>query len=100
MMRTNWMKRMTVAGIFTIGMLATGSPLAAAPRFSVGVGIGAPVAVYPPPCPGPGYFWVDGFYSPAGVWIGGYWASPIAVRRNFGHATAGFRGGDHDRGRR
>lgn len=63
-------------------MMLLAGGLVAAPRFSIGVGFGAPapVAVVQPPCPGPGYSWVDGFYEPNGVWVAGYWAPPVAVR--------------------
>jgi len=55
--------------------------LFAAPRVTVGIGFGAPapVVVAQPPCPGPGYTWVDGYYAPSGVWVAGYWAPPVAV---------------------
>ncbi len=43
-----------------------------------------PVARYyaPPPSPGPGYTWVDGYYYPSGpryVWRAGYWTRPPYV---------------------
>lgn len=62
-------------------MLLAGS-LAAAPRFAVGIGFGAPapVAVVRPVCPGPGYNWVSGYYAPNGVFVAGYWAPPVVVR--------------------
>ena len=65
----------------------------------VGIGVPAPVAVVRPACPGPGYTWVDGYYSPAGLWVAGYWAAPVvhvgpAVR--FGVRPA-FRGYEHFR---
>jgi hypothetical protein len=98
-MKTNWMKRFTVAGIMFLGMAAMSSPLAAAPRFAVGVGIGAPgfyapppVVAVRPPYPGPGYAWVDGYYGPNGVWIGGFWRRPGFAVRPYGFAP-GFRGG-------
>jgi hypothetical protein len=63
-------------------MMLLAGGLVAAPRFSVGIGFGAPapVAVVRPACPGPGYSWVDGFYGVNGVWVAGYWAPPVAVR--------------------
>jgi hypothetical protein len=66
---------------FAVMMLLAGG-LFAAPRVTVGIGIGvpAPVAVVRPACPGPGYTWVDGYYAPNGVLVGGYWAPPVAVR--------------------
>ena len=60
----------------------------AQPRFSVGIGVGGygqgyypPPAYsqYMPPCPGPDYAWVDGYWIPRGgrnVWISGYWRNP------------------------
>ena len=58
------------------GLLLAGSTMFAAPRVSFGIGIGvpAPVVVAPPivaavpPCPGPGYVFVNGFWqlAPAG----------------------------------
>lgn len=57
-------------------LLLAGSSLFAAPRIRFGVGIGVPVAPvyvappivgYAPPCPGPGYSWIDG----AWVFVGG-----------------------------
>ena len=70
-------------------LLVTGSVFAG-PRFFVGVDVGvaapyyvAPVSAppvlvaYRPPCPGPGYVWVNGYYYPVGPrygWRDGYWA--------------------------
>ncbi len=63
-------------------MMLLGSGLFAAPRVTVGIGIGfpAPVAVVRPVCPGPGYSWVNGYYAPNRVWVAGYWAPPAVVR--------------------
>jgi hypothetical protein len=57
-------------------MLVAGGSLIAQTRFSIGVHFGAPgyygaapvaprvaVTAYRPPCPGPGYVWVDGYYD-------------------------------------
>jgi hypothetical protein len=99
-------------------MLLAGGSLFAAPHVSIGIGIGAP-AYYPPapvvvnarpPCPGPGYSWVDGYWANGG-WIAGYWAPPV----NAYYAAPGYyrhdrdwdrddhrgrdRDGDHDRDR-
>jgi len=57
-------------------MIFAGSVLAG-PRFTVGIGFGAPVAVVRPVCPGAGYVWVDGYYGPAGVWVPGFWRAPV-----------------------
>lgn len=60
-------------------ILLAGGCLFAAPRFSIGVGVGAPppaIATVRPPCPGPGYTWVDGYWAGDGAWVNGYWAPP------------------------
>jgi len=75
-------------------MLAAGS-MFAGPRVFFGVNIGVPVApaavvapvpvvaapiAYATPCPGPGYVWVDGYYSyfgPRRIWHAGYWRAPV-----------------------
>jgi len=59
-------------------VLLAGSSAFAQSRFSIGVGIGAPVVASRPFSPGPGYTWVDGYYDPYGGWISGYWAPPVA----------------------
>ena len=68
-------------------ILLAGSALAG-PRITVGFGFRAPapVVIVRPVCPGPGYFWVDGYYGPAGVWVPGFWRAPaigIAVGPRF-----------------
>ena len=114
--------------------LIAGGTMFAQTRFSIGIGIGRPVAgAYPPPayaqqyvppCPGPDYTWVDGYWD-GGVWTNGFWRAPyvtgyrVAPRyyetyRHFdrddfrrydrdGHRgyDRGFRGNEHheDRGR-
>ena len=94
-------------------LLMAGGSLFAAPRVVVGIGFGgyvgpgavvaygppvAPVAAYVPPCPGPGYAWVGGYWYPAGArwaWRAGYWAHrPYAHAywvgpRYFGHRYYG-----------
>jgi len=62
------------------GLLLAGGTMFAAPRVSFGIGIGVParVVVAPPvyaavpPCPGPGYVFVDGFWR----WGGRDWRAP------------------------
>ena len=77
--------------------MIAGGALYAQPRLSIGVGVGTygpgyyppppPYASqYAPPCPGPDYTWVDGYwygYGPRRVWRPGYWAAP--------HARFGYR---------
>jgi hypothetical protein len=55
------------------GLLLAGSTMFAAPRFGFGINIGvpAPVVAAVPPCPGPGYVFINGYWQlPAGrvVW--------------------------------
>ena len=80
-------------------VLLAGSALAG-PRIAVGIGFRAPapVAVVQTPCPGPGYVWVDGYYTPNGVWVAGFWRAPaigvvVAPRLAAPHYFAY----DHDR---
>jgi hypothetical protein len=79
-------------------MLLAGGSMFAQTRFSVGIGFNQAAPVYAsniPPCPGPGY-----------TWLNGYWHAP-AVRAHFGFAPRfdnHFRdrddhGRDFDRGR-
>ena len=72
-----------------IMMLLAGG-LSAAPRVSVGIGFGAPAPVAAvPPCPGPGYTWIDGYYAPNRVWVAGYWRPPaVVVAPRYSHARA------------
>jgi len=69
-------------------VLAAGSSLFGETRFSIGVGVGVPgyypppppaVVVVRPPCPGPEYSWVDGYWYPDGpryAWRAGFWSAP------------------------
>jgi len=56
------------------GLLLAGGTMFAAPRIGFGINIGAPAPVVVaavPPCPGPGYVFIDGYWQlPAGrvVW--------------------------------
>ena len=81
------------------------------PNYNPNAGIYAPVPPPPPayayqrpPMPGPGYFWVDGYWNFVGgryAWIGGYWAYPpyaggywVAPRYTGGRFFLGFWGGN------
>jgi len=82
-------------------MLLAGGSLFAAPHVSIGIGVGTP-GYYPPPppavvdsrppCPGPGYSWVDGYWANGG-WISGYWAPPYG---NSYYAAPQYRMHDRD----
>jgi hypothetical protein len=76
-----------------VGLLMAGSSTFAETHLSIGVGVGGyrngyyapapPVVAYAPPCPGPGYSWVDGYWDQAGprrLWHAGYWAPPVYRR--------------------
>jgi hypothetical protein len=82
-------------------MMLLAGGLLAAPRVSIGIGLGvpAPVATVRPACPGPGYSWVDGYYAPNGMWVAGYWAPPAVVRvaPSYEHARVYDRHFDHFR---
>ena len=73
---------------FLVGMLLAASSLFAAPRVSIGIGLGYPYVapppvvvyepaypVYAPPYPGYGYGY-SYYAGPRRVWHGGYWARP------------------------
>ncbi len=67
-------------------MLMAGGALFAETHVAIGIRIGRPapvvvpapvrVVAYRPPCPGPGYIWIDGYYDEFGNWMEGYWALP------------------------
>ena len=72
--------------------LIAGGTMFAQTRLSIGVGVGgygpgyypppAYAEQYVPPCPGPDYTWVDGYWTPQGgrnVWIGGFWRAPYVT---------------------
>ena len=95
------MKKFTLAAALVLGGLGLGATQAQAAR--VRIAIGGPVA-YVPPCPGPGYAWVAGYYN-GGYWVPGYWnfvgvvggpvvhfdRGPIFVGRHFDRGYARFR---------
>ena len=82
----------TAFKILAVTILAAGSMFAQT-RFSIGIHIGTtpryyapPVRLvapaygpyYRPPLPGPGYTWIEGYWTPAPrrVWVTGYWRGP------------------------
>src|SRR5438128_3253618 len=66
-------------------MFLAGGSMFAQTRFSIGIGLGGrgagfyqppPYAYNTPPCPGPDYTWVDGYWSQnygRNTWVDGYW---------------------------
>ena len=99
-------------------MLLAGGSIFAQTRFSIGLGFGtqgagfyqAPPAYAAniPPCPGPGYTWVDGYWTSdygRQVWVPGFWNAPLFTyqvaprfdNRFFGRDDHGFVGHDNRR---
>jgi WXXGXW repeat (2 copies) len=98
--------------------LIAGGTMFAQSQLSIGVGGGSfGTGAYPPPtyeryqppCPGPGYSWVDGYWTLQGgrnVWSAGYWRQPVVtvapryVEPRYDHAYRGDDrdGHEHDRG--
>ena len=77
--------------------LIAGGTMFAQSRLSIGVGVGgygpgayrpAAYAQYQPPCPGPGYSWVDGHWRQPIVTV-----APRYVESRYGNA---FRSNDHN----
>lgn len=69
------MRNWILGAAVVAGAAAFGAAPAQAAEF--GFRVRGPVA-YIPPCPGPGYVWVDG-YMANGYWVPGYWN--LGVRR-------------------
>ena len=95
-------------------VLLAGGSMFAQTRFSIGIGVGGyqpgylpppSYAYYQPPCPGPDYDWVDGYwsgYGPRNSWIAGYWTRQPYRRGYYNgvYARPGFaRGFYQDRNR-
>jgi hypothetical protein len=99
------MKKWMLGTAVLAGALSLGTTQAKAAEF--GVYVRGPVA-YVPPCPGPGYAWVTGFYA-NGYWVPGRWnfvgvrgPAPIVrfdYRHDFYHRDFD-RGADRDHFRR
>ena len=71
-------------------MLLAGGSMFAQTRLSIGLGFGSQGAGFYqtspayasniPPCPGPGYTWVDGYWNNdygRETWVAGYWSAPL-----------------------
>lgn len=65
------MKNLMLGAAILAGAVGLGATNARAAQF--GIYIGGGPAAYVPPCPGPGYAWVAGYYD-GGYWIPGRWA--------------------------
>jgi hypothetical protein len=92
---------MLAAAMAVGGLGLTAAPAKAA---QIGIYIGSG-AEYVPPCPGPGYTWIAGYYS-NGYWNAGRWIFNSAVRdrdihyRNNVRGRDAFRGNNFDRDHR
>ena len=72
-------------------LLLAGGLLFAETHWSISIGLGTPyyyappptpMVVYTPPCPGPQYEWIPGYYYPVGggyAWHAGFWSRPPYV---------------------
>ncbi len=84
------LKKLALGAAMVAGTLGLGAAPAQAARVGIYVGVGGPG--YAPPCPGPGYAWVAGYWN-NGYWVPGYW-NFVGVR--FGGPV--YRGYGWDRG--
>jgi hypothetical protein len=81
-------RKLMLSAALAGGAMGLAAVPAHAARIRVGVAIGAPIA-YVPPCPGPGYVWVNGYWA-HGVWVPGYWNYPrVAPAVHFGVRIGG-----------
>lgn len=91
------MKKWMLAAALAAGTVGLGASQAQAARIGIGVYVGG--SAYVPPCPGPGYAWVNGYYA-GGYWVPGYWRAPepeVIVRGGYGWHGPVYRDFDHDR---
>lgn len=102
-------RKMMLGAAMVVGAMGLAAVPANAAHIRVGIAVGGPVA-YVPPCPGPGYVWVNGYWAD-GAWAPGYWNyAPVAPAVSFGvriggpvvhYGAPGYyhdRDYDHDRG--
>ena len=78
------LKKLALGAAMAAGTLGMGAAPAQAARVGIYVGVGGPA--YVPPCPGPGYAWVAGYWN-NGYWVPGYW-NHVGVR--FGPVYRGY----------
>ena len=74
------------------GGLGLGATTAQAAQWRVVVGTNE---AYVPPCPGPGYVWVAGYYD-GGYWVPGYWNYVGGVYRSYDRDDFAYRHFDRD----
>lgn len=90
------MTKMILGAVLAAGTMAVTAVPAHAAHIGVYVGMGAPAA-YMPPCPGPGYSWVDGYWA-GGYWTPGYW-NYVGAGYGPAYGYYGYRHDDDDWGR-
>jgi hypothetical protein len=88
------MKKWMLAAALAAGTVGLGASQAQAARIGFGVYVGGP-HVYVPPCPGPGYVWVGGYYANSGF-VPGFWRAPIAGRGVVVRGGYGWHGPAYD----
>jgi|SRR5208337_5344656 len=79
-----FVKKSMLGAAMLAGTLGLSAAPAQAARVGIYVGVGG--AAYVPPCPGPGYAWVAGYWND-GYWVPGYW-NFVGVR--FGPEYRGY----------
>jgi len=90
------MTKMILGAVLAAGTMAVTAVPAHAAHIGVYVGMGGPAA-YMPPCPGPGYSWVDGYWA-GGYWTPGYW-NYVGAGYGPAYGYYGYRHDDDDWGR-
>ncbi|MGD0155550.1 MAG: hypothetical protein ABSB50_05610 [Terracidiphilus sp.] len=95
-------KKWILGAALAVGALGLSAAPVQAARVHVFVGVGGPQA-YIPPCPGPGYAWVAGYWND-GYWTPGYWnyvgyGPGVAIRGGFYDRGPAFYHRDFDRDR-
>jgi hypothetical protein len=85
------MRNWILGAAVVAGLAAVGTTTAQAAEF--GFRVRGPVA-YIPPCPGPGYAWVNGYWN-NGFWVAGYWNPGVRVVGPVVRYDRGFDRFDH-----
>lgn len=101
------MKLNRVLSTFVLTALLSGATMVAQAQTSIYLGVGGGRAsvvaaqYYQPPCPGPGYIWIAGYYN-GGYWVPGYWTLRDGYRGGYygTYYNNYYRGDDNNRWRR
>ncbi|MCL5263051.1 MAG: hypothetical protein M1568_02140 [Acidobacteria bacterium] len=95
------MKLNRVLSTFVLVGLLSGATMVAQAQTRIFFGFGSGPAMaaqyYAPPCPGPGYVWISGYYN-GPYWVQGYWArrgdDEGYYGGGYGYYGNGYYGGD------